>query len=369
MRKKKRIKKRTEGAAAPKFLIKEGEIFKTVALDETQTKLLSETPIKYVRDWSNGSTANTGNHWVEVEVKKADGTNVARGLTATTDYSSGISSANYITDGSANTNNYAGVGSELQHVKLELAEPTLIKDVKVWHYFSDSRTYHETKTEVSVDGIEWIVVFDSAVSGEYAEASAGKNHDLSLIEVPVYTLQEVTGITGAPTPEQFTTNGFEKDAFKYVLGLYEVPANIQLMCYSQTPVAPVVKLKAAKKSGDIIKMNYDINMNAENIASIRDSILEFTKTDTDGMIRIIFSFDSGLTWKSLDATTLVDVDIADHTAIETNGLTETEFHDLTVEQLAVLFMPKQIRYAIYLKNADPLLDNKISKLKVLYNQQ
>lgn len=366
---KKRKNVKTDGASAPKFLIKEGEIFKTVALDAEQTKLLSETPIKYVRDWSNGSSANTGNHWVEVEVKKADGTNVARGLTATTSNSGGISSPNYITDGSANTSNYAGAGNDLQYIQLELPELTLIKDIKIWHYFSDSRTYHGTKTEVSMDGIEWITVFDSAVSEEYAETSTGKHHDLSLIEVPIYTIQEVTGITGAPTPEQFTASGFEKEAFKYVLGLYETPTNIQLMCYSQTPVAPVVKLKAAKKSGDIIKMNYDINMNAENIASIRDSILEFTKTDIAGMIRVVFSFDSGLTWKSLDATTLVDVDIVDHAAIETNGLTESEFHDLTVEQLAILFTPKQIRYAIYLKDTDPMLDNKISKLKVLYNQQ
>jgi hypothetical protein len=48
--------------------------------------------------------------------------------------------------------------------------------VKVWHYANDGRTYHNTKTQVSADGVTWVTVFDSAVSGEYAETSAGKTH-------------------------------------------------------------------------------------------------------------------------------------------------------------------------------------------------
>jgi hypothetical protein len=46
----------------------------------------------------------------------------------------------------------------------------------VYGYASGGRTYYNTKTEVSEDGVTWTTVFDSAVSGAYAETAAGKTH-------------------------------------------------------------------------------------------------------------------------------------------------------------------------------------------------
>ena len=55
--------------------------------------------------------------------------------------------------------------------------PTAIK-VKSIIIVLDGRTYHNTKIEVSADGTNWTTLFDSAVSGEYAETSAGHTVDV-----------------------------------------------------------------------------------------------------------------------------------------------------------------------------------------------
>ena len=59
-------------------------------------------------------------------------------------------------------------------VIVDLEEVYEIDYLKIWHYWGDGRTYHNAKTEVSIDGITWNIVFDSSVTGEYAETSAGR---------------------------------------------------------------------------------------------------------------------------------------------------------------------------------------------------
>ncbi len=76
---------------------------------------------------------------------------------------------------SSSSGEYAYSGSTgLQSVQVDLGAVYSIDKVKVWHYFVDGRTYHNTKTQVSDDGATWYTVFDSAASGEYVETAAGK---------------------------------------------------------------------------------------------------------------------------------------------------------------------------------------------------
>lgn len=134
--------------------------------------------IRYIRDWLNGSTSNTGDHWVEIQAMDYSGNNVALNKTA---YGSEGSSSTWhrVTDGDTNTSNYTYVSSLTNcYMEIDLEELYLLKEIKVWHYYGDGRTYHNTKTEVSEDGIHWFPIFDSAIEGEYAETSAGKTHDL-----------------------------------------------------------------------------------------------------------------------------------------------------------------------------------------------
>jgi YVTN family beta-propeller protein len=57
----------------------------------------------------------------------------------------------------------------LQHVVIDLGGTFMIGKVVIQHAFHKKRKYHATKTEVSEDGITWVTVFDSTVSGEYNE--------------------------------------------------------------------------------------------------------------------------------------------------------------------------------------------------------
>src|SRR5665648_279507 len=90
--------------------------------------------------------------------------NVALGASAT---------SSLLTDGNTNSSPYYNAGLGLQQVTVTLNSAVDISSIKVWHYWLDGRTYHATKSDVSLDGSTWTTVFDSATSGEYAETSAG----------------------------------------------------------------------------------------------------------------------------------------------------------------------------------------------------
>ena len=86
------------------------------------------------------------------------------------------------TDGNTATANYIEVSGTDMFIEVDLQEEVYISSVKVWHYYSDARIYNNAKTEISLDGYEWHVLYDSNVNGTYAESSAGKEH---LLETPV----------------------------------------------------------------------------------------------------------------------------------------------------------------------------------------
>ena len=120
-------------------------------------------PVRYIRDWINGSTSNTGNHWVEIEAYSGN-FNVALGKSATSPI---------LTDGAVASSPYYSQGSGLKSVQVDLGEVYIVEVINVRHYYADGRTYHNTKTEVSADGVNWVTVFDSAIEGEDPETSAG----------------------------------------------------------------------------------------------------------------------------------------------------------------------------------------------------
>lgn len=77
-----------------------------------------------------------------------------------------------ITDGSTDTNVWTGrdsAGAEAW-AQIDLGAVHLIDRVRVWHFFSDARTYTAPRTEVSLNGVDWTVVARPAA---YAETSGG----------------------------------------------------------------------------------------------------------------------------------------------------------------------------------------------------
>lgn len=88
-----------------------------------------------------------------------------------------------LTDEDTATANYLEQGLTPQaptYFQIDLGNAYSIDKIQVWHYYSDGRTYYSTKTEVSEDGINWFIVYDSAASGTYAETSSGKTFTFSL---------------------------------------------------------------------------------------------------------------------------------------------------------------------------------------------
>lgn len=81
------------------------------------------------------------------------------------------------------TNPYYSTGTGLQSVTVNLGSQKDVSMVKVWHYFSDGRTYNATKTEVSTNGTTWKTVFDSATAGTYPETSYGRTTTFPLQKV------------------------------------------------------------------------------------------------------------------------------------------------------------------------------------------
>ena len=109
-----------------------------------------------------------------------------------TSSTSAFKNLSYATDGIISTSNYAnsGTATGLQWVQLDLGASYNINDIKLWHYFGDSRTYHDVIVMVSnspsfAAGNYQIVFknhtnnsagFGTGTNSEYAETSAKRTY-------------------------------------------------------------------------------------------------------------------------------------------------------------------------------------------------
>lgn len=150
----------------------------TTTSTTTTTTPTTFSGIRYIRDYLNGNTANAGNYWNEIKASNAAGTNYCAGKTPTISGAYTLTNPLNLTDGSNTTYGYETSGDGvLKYVQIDLgAIKTDITNLFILHYYLDGRTFHGTKTQVSSDGVNWTTIFDSAVSGEYVETSAGKTY-------------------------------------------------------------------------------------------------------------------------------------------------------------------------------------------------
>jgi hypothetical protein len=102
--------------------------------------------------------------------------------------SSTFTNKSRLTDGIKNTDMYTSANSGLKWVQLDLGAKYNISDIKIWHYFGDTRKYHDVIVRISNDptfstGV--ITVFNndtdnssglgSGTDMEYIETSNGKD--------------------------------------------------------------------------------------------------------------------------------------------------------------------------------------------------
>lgn len=145
----------------------------TVQVQKNQNRQFN---IRYIRDYANGSTSYAqASHWVEIQAISNIGTNLALNKTVTCNKT--ISGQSVIVDGQYNASEkFCSVASGIviPYVQIDLGQVySNIDEIKIWHYYADGRKYHNTKTEVSADGTNWVTLFDSEVSGTYVETVYG----------------------------------------------------------------------------------------------------------------------------------------------------------------------------------------------------
>ena len=122
-----------------------------------KTHTFEPTKTRYIRDWLNGSDANSGDHWVEIKVY--NGNTQLEVVNVTGSHDAGGDNLMEIVDGNTNTRDYVSLSAdEPCYVELDLGEVKTVDKIVVWHYYSDNRTYYDTKTELVTPGI----VLDSA---------------------------------------------------------------------------------------------------------------------------------------------------------------------------------------------------------------
>jgi phage minor structural protein len=185
--------------------------------------------VRYIRDYENASTANPNNYWNSIKAK-AGAIDRAQGKLPT--ISSGtLTNAANITDGNDTTYGYEASGNGVQkYVQVDLgAIYNDIDTIQVIHYYLDGRTFHGTKTQISTDGVNWTTLYDSAVSGEYVETSAGKTFtktsptpvNTRVQYMPYFIVDPVDLVTLEIVIGGKAGSGFALKAFNYVTGWWD----------------------------------------------------------------------------------------------------------------------------------------------------
>jgi YVTN family beta-propeller protein len=133
---------------------------KFVVFDNTQTSSFTPTA-------DGVNETYTGLEYSAITNRAQGRTTITASATPTTGTLTNITDGNYDTE--------ITMPSGVQYVTVDLGKKYMCGKVQVMHKHTmvettgTDRKYHNTKTQVSEDGITWFTVYDSAVSGEYLE--------------------------------------------------------------------------------------------------------------------------------------------------------------------------------------------------------
>ncbi len=156
--------------------------------------------VRYIRDHANGSSGNGASYFCELEAYNAYGVNQAQGASVTANFTPSEGTLPLWVDGNTASASYAASPDANAQITVDLGSALQISGIRRWHYYADGRTFYSTKTETSVDGVAWTVIFDSAVSGTYAETADGKYNVTIGTGTPVGLAAETaTALSLAPT--------------------------------------------------------------------------------------------------------------------------------------------------------------------------
>lgn len=351
-----------------RFLLEDATGLKKPVLESSETISVSNVPIRYIRDYLAGNNKESNSHWFEVQAINGEGINIARHkeVKAFTTGSYNESELLRVTDEDTSTNFFGITSNNTEcFVEIDLGHAYKLSMVKVWHYHKDSRVYNNTKTEVSHNGEDWIVLFDSAISGTYTETASGKTHNLAGINVTkeTYALEAVIGEKNEAT---FLEHGLILEDFnKGINGCNAIDSTFKIIAYSDNDALNKSLRLKGLPNDSVVKYKYDIDYSMAYVKGI-ESISATYSINNNSTAKVAFSFDSGSTWKSFSGDTFIDIDITNITEFNTNAISLVNFSSLNATQIGMLYEPKKIRFA-YCISKDNYLDIlNINKLEIKY---
>lgn len=140
--------------------------------------------IRYIRDTINGSNINSNNEWIEITATDLYNRNVkdtSEGANISASASGPIIDASSVIDGVlTNANPLNVTPGASASVTVDLGQIVKVKSVNILRRYDNNQQFNNTKTEVSLDGANWITLYDSSINGVYTETSSGKEHFLQL---------------------------------------------------------------------------------------------------------------------------------------------------------------------------------------------
>lgn len=251
--------------------------------DLSEKSRYRSNPLKfrYIRDWSRGSSVNSYNHWIEIKAIK-DGVNIALNKPVTSD--DDLKNGERVTDGEVN-NSHAetrGEDGDSSFVIVDLEEVyDNIEYIHIWHYFRDNRRYYDTKTEVSEDGENWIVIFDSKISGEYDETEEGR----------AYSINSGYGLSTAT--ERITKTEATLDIHSDKISAKAEKSELTNYVTTQTYTNKVGQLDVSIDNimSAVSKIETDVDKNSGDITSARSRIAK-VETDISGITSTVSDISS-----------------------------------------------------------------------------
>ena len=230
--------------------------------------------IRYIRDWANGNTNGSNSNWNEIGAYDYNNTNIALNKAVTPSKNgSGNVSASVVTDGSDNA---AFTFSGLGNVTIDLGGIYDIDRIRIRRYFPSGNSttqYHETKTEVSIDGQDWITVFDCNVDGKYYETSEGKIINL---KKEIDKLEENSSLEDVKDKVKEIENSLQatKDYFKNVLIDKDIECNEIDGMLDLINKVQDIKTGVNVTINDSVKVDYDFNLTLSSVSWVNASTIQ-----------------------------------------------------------------------------------------------
>ena len=235
--------------------------------------------VRYIRESMNGSNANTGCHWCEIQAINYESTNVALNKKVTCEggsYEQGT--LDMITNGNTAVDDYIYFRNDPQKtvsVIVDLRNIEDIDNIKVWHYHGGGRTYKNILLETSIDGVKWVKIFNSNENGEYTETAEGKTHKLPIEE-------ELVGLNEGATLNDIVTfyekylenNKQNKEFLKNVLINKSANVDDNDRMFDLINKVQDIKTGVNVTIDNSVKVDYDFNLTLSNVSWVNASIIQ-----------------------------------------------------------------------------------------------